>query len=222
MNNITLVEHGDAHWYTSPKLSGKYLPSVSTVLGTLKDGLEFVSAWDLRKAQERGIKLHTATEMLERGETIDRGFYDDKEWLMLMGFIRWWKEYNPTVVCTEQRVLSKKLGYAGTIDRIYIIEEQYVVLDIKTTSVIQDKHWMQVGAYGRLALANKLIPQLDKTAILRLSEKTKTGFQYVTHEKPKDIIADYSGFNSLFSTWKYLNPERQPEVLDLPETLSLV
>lgn len=220
MDQVTLLEKEDAHWYTSPKLSGKYLPSVSTILGTLKDGLEFVSAWDLKKAQERGIKLHKATEDLENGMTLDRNFYDDKEWLMLIGFARWYNEVKPQPFAIEKAFASKKLGYGGTIDRIYLIDGLITVLDIKTTSVIYDKHFMQVAAYAEGAIKSGIVKRVDQTAILRLSDKTKVGYQYLEHSGV-EMKADYASFKALFECYKYLNPNKQPTILDLPETISL-
>jgi len=220
MDDVILLEKDDAHWYTSPKLSGKYLPSVSTILGTLKDGLEFVSAWDLKKAQERGTKLHKATEDLENGMTLDRDFYDDKEWLMLLGFARWYAATKPQPLAIEQAFASKKLGYGGTIDRVYLIDGLITVLDLKTTSVIYDKHFMQVAAYAEGAVKSGIVKHVDQTAILRLSDKTKVGYQYVEHSSV-EMKADYKAFANLFATYSYLNPDKQPVVLDLPQTISM-
>lgn len=226
MEQVTLLEQNDSHWYTSPKLKGKYLPSVSTILGTLKDGLEFVSAWDLKKAQERGIKLHKATEDLEHGITLDRNFYDDKEWLMLLGFARWYNEVNPRPLLIEGAFASKKLGYGGTIDRIYLIDGLITVLDLKTTSVIYDKHFMQVAAYAEGAIKSGIVKHVHQTAILRLSDKTKIGYQYERrswgpHGSDPSGFNDFKAFQNLFRTYSYLNPDKQPTVLDLPETISL-
>lgn len=227
---------GSQHWYTSPKLKGKYVPSVSTILGLLKDGLEFVSAWDLKKAQERGIRLHKATEKLEEGQALDReygrflpgGFpFDDKEWLMLLGFQRWYLEYQPKALFIETPMADKKLGYGGTLDRIYDIGGRIVLVDIKTASAIYDKNWMQVAAYRELALKTKLIDRIDETAILRLSEKTKKGYQYEhkgvgPHGSDPSVLKDLAGFHHVLQAYQYLNPDAQPTILDLPDTIQLI
>lgn len=221
MNSVTLLEAQDAHWYTSPKLKGRYVPSVSTILGLLKDGLEFVNPYELRKAAERGTKLHAATERLESGEALRRDFYDDKEWLMLLGFQRWWNEFQPKALHIETKLADAKLGYGGSLDRIYDIQGHIVLVDIKTTSVIQDKHWMQVAAYRELALKMKLVPEIHETAILRLADKTKKGYQWETHQQD-EITRDLKGFKSLLSAYQYLNPDAQPTILDLPDTIQLI
>lgn len=223
---VTLLETEQSHWYTSPKLKGRYVPSVSTILGTLKDGLEFVNPYELRKAAERGTKLHAATERLEAGGTLTRDFFDDKEWLMLLGFQRWWSEFNPKPLFTETKLADAKLGYGGSLDRIYDIGGNIVLVDIKTTSVIQDKHWMQVAAYRELALKAKLVPEIHETAILRLADKTKKGYQYEhkgvgPHGSDPSVLKDLAGFHHLLKTYQYLNPDAQPTILDLPDTIQL-
>lgn len=234
---VSMLEVGGEHWYTSPKLKGRYVPSVSTVLGTLKDGLEFVSAWDLKKAQERGIRLHKATEHLEMAGTLERNFqgheFDDKEWLMLLGFARWYSEFKPKALYVEIPLANKRLGYGGTLDRIYDIGGVITLVDIKTTSVIYDKHWMQVAAYRELALKAKLVPEIHETAILRLADKTKKGYQWETRcayksipenhleQEPPWVEDDYNGFLHLLKAYEYLHPGEQPTILDLPEFITL-
>lgn len=220
-SDVELLETGDQHWYTSPKLRGKYVPSVSTILGLLKDGLEFVNPYELRKAAERGVKLHAATERLEAGETLRRDFYDDKQWLMLLGFQRWFLDFQPKPLFTETKLADAKLGYGGSLDRIYDIGGRIVLVDIKTTSVIYDKHWMQVAAYRELALKMKLVPEIHETAILRLADKTKKGYQYEAVGED-DTKINARAFSSLLQVHQHLNPQAQPTVLDLPDTIQLI
>lgn len=231
---ITLLESGDAHWYTSPALSkrakGRYVPSVSTILGLLKDGLEFVNPYELKEAARRGRRIHKASEVLEEGQTIDReygrllegGFpFTDREWLMLLGFQRWFNEFQPKPLFIETKLADAKLGYGGSLDRIYDIGGRIVLVDIKTTSVIQGKHWMQVAAYRELALKMKLVPEIHETAILRLADKTKKGYQYeAVGEEATKINA--RAFSSLLQVHQHLNPSAQPTILDLPDTIQLI
>jgi hypothetical protein len=208
---VTLLEKNDEHWYRLRE-DQPYLPSVSVILGTMKDGLEFVSPYDLRKAQERGTKVHKASELIEQGEELSQTFYTDQEWLMIAGFIRW-RQANPgSVIASEQLVADGKRGYGGTIDRVYCFPEKTVLVDIKTASSITQKHWMQVAAYAKICGK-----KIDKVAILRLSDKTRSGYQYVEKD---DWSADWKAFESIFKVWKYQNPEKQPTILDLPDTLS--
>lgn len=211
---VTLFEHGDEHWYTQDGTF--YVPSVSTVLSALKDGLEFVSPYDLKRAADRGIKVHKATEDLEAGKTLEKMFFTEQEWDMLGGFVSWHKVFQPTTVLSESRLASKKLGFGGTLDRLYLLVEGNTLVDIKTTSTIYDKHWLQVAAYAKLAKEHG--HKVERTAILRLTDRSKAKYQYEVHE---DWTSDYKIFEKHLAVWKYLNADRQPKRSELPNTLSL-
>lgn len=217
-----LASEQGAHWYRAGT-TGDYLPSVSTILGALKDGLEYVSPYDLKKACDRGIKIHSATEQLEEGCTLEKRFFSAQEWDMLGGFVNFHREYAPKLVASELKMADAKLGYAGTLDRIYEIDGKTILVDIKTTSAIYDKHWLQVAAYARLAEA--LGYKIDATAILRLTDRSKAKFQFVVSEHKEHPVSWHKGdlpvFNNHFATWKYLNADSQPKVSELPDTLSL-
>ncbi len=206
------------HWYREQGTK-EWLPSVSTILGILKDGLEFVSPYDLRKAQERGTKVHASTERLEAGETLEKMFFTAQEWDMLGGFIGWHRGAKPTIVLSEHKFANGKLGYAGTLDRLYHFDPTgRVLLDIKTTSAIYPKAWMQVAAYA--SLAEKDGYKVDRVAILRLTDRSKAKYQY--EERTRDEWqADLKAFNRVLATWQYFNRGSQPKVSDLPDTLSL-
>ncbi len=218
---LLATEQG-GHWYRSGT-QGDYLPSVSTILGALKDGLEYVSPYDLKKASDRGIKVHAATERLEAGETLEKMFFTAQEWDMLGGFVNFHNEYKPQPLASELKMASAKLGYAGTLDRIYIIDGITTLVDIKTTSAIYDKHWLQVAAYAKLA--EQLGYKIAQTAILRLTDRSKAKYQFVVSSTKEHADSWHKGdlpiFNHHFATWKYLNPDSQPKVSELPDTLSL-
>lgn len=214
---VEMLEGADQHWYRHVG-SDLWLPSVSTVLGALKDGLEYVSPYDLKKAQERGTKVHKATELLEQGEELQKLFYSAQEWDMLGGFINWHHETKPHTILSEHKMSSKKLGYAGTLDRLY----GGVLVDIKTTSAIYDKAWLQCAAYG--ALAEKEGWNIDHTAILRLTDRSAAKYQYVeccSKSHPTHWRDDLKVFNHHLATYQYLYGGSQPKESDLPDTLKL-
>lgn len=210
---------GEAHWYTNDG-GKKYLPSVSTVLGLLKDGLEYVSPYDLRIAAERGVKVHAATEKLEQDNTLLKDFYSDKEWEMIAGFIQWHADISPqATIASEKLMLNKRAGFAGTLDRIYSDGRQHnTLLDIKTTAAIYPKHWLQVAAYAKLAELEGT--HIEEVAILRLTDRTKKRYQYETRNR-EEWLADYKKFENILKVWRDLNGDKQPKMLELPDTLSL-
>jgi len=215
---VELLDTGTEHWYRHVG-DTNWLPSVSTVLGILKDGLEFVSPYELKKAQERGTKIHIATERLEEGQELQKIFYSAQEWDMIGGFINWHHEGNPLPRLSEHKMANKKLGYAGTLDRLYATG---ILVDIKTTSAIYPKAWLQNAAYAMLA--QKEGHDIEHTAILRLTDRSKAKYQYVTccsKEHPTHWTDDLKIFNSILKTWQHLNGGSQPKVSDLPDTLKL-
>lgn len=207
----------DEHWYPSQKKEDTFYPSVTTVLGKLKSGLEFVDDETLRFARERGTKVHYGCELLEGNTlstTLERVFYTLQEWEMLMGFVQWHKDVKPAKsLLVEHTMVSDKLQLAGTLDRLYEIDGKITLLDIKTGSTIMDSAWLQVAAYAKL-----YGKKVDQTAILRLTDKKKSRYEYVVEP---DWKKHYKVFESVHTAFKYLYPKQLVKVIDVPETLSL-
>lgn len=208
------------HWYSSEKHPGVMYPSV-TAVNIMPKGKYFekyladLDSYEesqniLKEAAERGTRVHEATEKLERGVTLDyhaSGLKPD-EWELLLSFINWHSEYNPECVAIELRLISDKLKLGGTADRVYIINGKRVLFDIKTSkSKIFDYHWTQVAAYAMMY--EEIYKQkIDCTAILRLTNRTKKGYEYVVHEEEEWRKKDLPQFKRNLETFKYLNGEK--------------
>lgn len=203
----------EEHWYPSPKKEDVFYPSVTTVLGKLKSGLEFVDDETLRFARERGTKVHKGCEYLDNGDELGRLYYTLQEWEMLMGFVEWHKEFKPRLILMEHTMVSDKLKLAGTLDRLYEIDGKITLLDIKTGSSIMNSAWLQVAAYAKL-----YGKKVDQVAILRLTDKKKSRYEYATNDNWKDY---YKVFAGLQATFEYLHPQQLVKVIDVPETLTL-
>ena len=212
-----LLATDEKHWYQIEG-SDTWLPSVSEILGSLKDGLEYVSPYDLRIASDLGIKVHAGCDLLEAGMELRKGAYGYREYEMLGGFVAWHSEPCATakVILNETPLADKKLGFGGTPDRLYAAAGKNILVDFKTTSAIYDKHWLQVAAYAYLA--DRAGYKVDATAILRLTDKTKKRFQYEVHNEWRD---DFKVFKNILKIYKHFNPHSKPKISDLPETLKL-
>ncbi len=66
---------------------------------------------------------------------------------MLIGFINFHKDIAPKVMMTERSFVSDTLETGGTIDRIYMIDGEYVILDFKTSKAIHNNYWLPIAAY---------------------------------------------------------------------------
>ena len=225
-----MVTANDEHWYPSPKSKDLYYPSVTTILSIFPKGVGFSmylagqASWEssqanLKQAGERGKKIHTATELLEKGETLERTYYTLEEWEMLMGFVAWHREYKPELVDMEYQMVSDKYKTGGTLDRVYRINGILELLDIKTSGSIYDSYWLQVAAYAKMYEAKKKL-KIDRVSILRLTDRRKSRYEYVVQSEWKPY---FDMFLNQQETWNFLNPNAKgPKVIEVPETLSIV
>jgi len=121
--------------------------------------------------------------------------------------------------CIELNIISKELGYAGTIDRVIKMEGETILLDIKTSNAIYPSYWLQLAAYRSL-LMNAAGARVDKVAILWLNAKTRTegkkgdiqgiGWQLITKD---DTAKELELFNATHQLWQAENGKSKPKSL---------
>ena len=107
----------------------------------------------------------------------------------------------------EQQVICPELGFAGTLDRIGVIDGKKYLLDIKTSNGIYNSYWLQLAAYRQAAHVNMGV-DVDGVAILWLNAKTRTngkkgdyqgvGWQMVTRD---DTASDWELFQAVQKLW---------------------
>lgn len=169
--------------------NGVIVPSVSEIMKPLSSNYyKDIDENILQMACDRGSAIHLATEMIDQELE-----YEIKDT---------WKDYvlqykkflalrNPKIIEIEQ-----KLGceyYAGTLDRIYEIDNELWLVDIKTSAKINDKLVsVQLAGYSNL-LNNK---EIKHFGVLHL---TKKGFTL------KEIEPNFEIWNSLLQIYLYNN-----------------
>lgn len=115
-------------------------------------------------AGDRGTRLHEATEHLELfggGGTVDEDIAP-----MYGNYQKWFNHYKPEVVAAEMTVVSRKWGYAGTLDNILKFGDDSplpeklehlrglnLVIDKKSGKHVGLKESWQVTAYSRADVA---------------------------------------------------------------------
>lgn len=223
------------HWYESPTKAGVYYPSVTMITGYLPKGKFFEkyladqdsfeeSKRILQEAGERGTRVHQATEVLEKGGSIsyeNSGLFDE-EYQLVQFFCQWHKDFSPEAVAVELRLISDKHKLGGTCDRIYMIDGKRVLFDLKTSkTAIYDSHWIQVAAYADM-YEHLYKEKIDQVAILRLTPKRKTGYEFVVRDRD-EWQKDLKQFKKTYDTMVYLSGGKkiEPKVLELPEVLTL-
>ncbi len=163
----------------SYRLNGVSLPSVTQCTGLLCDYGNIPPAV-LQAACDFGTNVHRATELFDLDD-LDEDALSPALAPWLDGWKRFKNESGFLVRDIESRVYSKTYGYAGTLDRVGVLNGKLVIIDIKTPTVVNPSTGPQTAAYqhaveemnkekikGRYALQLKgdgtyrLIPYADK------------------------------------------------------------
>lgn len=126
---------------------GVVVPSVTTILRILDDSaLSRVSPDVLAAAAGRGTAVHKATELDDEG-TLDESSVDPA----IAPYLEAWRRYRADTglepIAVEQRVYHNQHRYAGTFDRVAMLDGQRVIVDIKSGTA-WPSHGPQTAAYA--------------------------------------------------------------------------
>ena len=227
------IEFTDNRFYLTD--DGNYVPSVTTILEAFpKDASYFKwikevggDADQIRdEAGRRGSNVHELTERYDSGEEVtflsSHGLPIFKmiEWSMFERYVDFTTTHKPVVDLMEVNIVSKKLGYAGTLDRVINLYGKVTLMDIKTSNNIYPSYWLQLAAYYELLKTMKV--SVDQVAILWLNSKTRTtgkngaiqgiGWQLITRSLT-ELKKDIKLFKSTYDLWKFMNEDAKPRQL---------
>lgn len=226
----------NSHWYPSPKNPDVYYPSVTFVTGYLPKGQFFEryladqgsyeeSKRVLQEAADRGTRCHRDSEYLDKGGIIYYGgasdLYDE-EYQLLSYYVDWHKKFTPEIIHVELVLISDKHKLGGTADRIYRINGQLTLLDLKTSrTAIYDSHWIQVAAYADM-YEWLYKEKIENVAILRLTDRRKEGYEYVIRDR-SEWQKDLKQFKKTYDTMLYLQGDKklEPKIISVPSELKL-
>ena len=189
---------------------GKPITSVTQFLEVVKNrNYENIPVHHRNNAALVGSLVHAVTEAIDNNQEIDEwemchkilsenGYISSdttsseiEYYIALMSndianfkktYVDGMKFYGIEHYACEVRVFNKELGYAGTIDRISVIDDEPYILDIKTSKNIEPAHRLQVIAYG---MCRPRIAEEINYAILQL-KKTDSGVQFNLGKFPYD------------------------------------
>lgn len=129
------------------KHQGKRVPSVTQILADCKlIDLSMVPERFLHAACEFGGVVHSATEYFDKGE-LDYNSISDEVNAYIDAWDLFIKQFSVQIIEIEMRVHSKKYGFAGTLDRVAIVNGKISILDIKSGSP-QKAYACQTAAYA--------------------------------------------------------------------------
>lgn len=136
-----MITLDDDHVY---RIDGRIVPSVTQVI---KGGAR---TYYTAGSAERGHRVHAATVMYDAGDT-DVESYPE----YLKGYVKAWAEFRkdsgftPTLVECMGAGVEEEGHFAGTIDRIGVINGRWVTLDIKSGGA-EKGHLLQLAGYWLL------------------------------------------------------------------------
>jgi len=129
------------------RLDGLVLPSVTQVLAELSARIyRFVNSADMVRTAHFGTAVHAVIKLEHAGE-LDEDALDDQ----LRPYLAKWRQFRAQsgfeVHLGEQQVLSRKYGYAGTLDLFGKLNGRYALIDAKRTAGVPRTAGPQTAAY---------------------------------------------------------------------------
>lgn len=220
----------DARFYYA---EGNFYPSVTTILEAYpKDAAYFkwikevgTDADAIRdEAGRRGSVVHELTEQYDNGAEVSLLNMDGNlqfkmsEWAMFERYVDFITRFKPEYIMNEQNFVSARLGFAGTIDRLAMLDGKLTLIDIKTSNNIHDSYWLQLAAYAAL-VHDMTANMIEQVAILHLNAKTRTagskgaiqgvGWQLIKRELI-DVRRDFDLFLVTKQLWEAQNKDAKP------------
>jgi hypothetical protein len=162
------------------------VPSVSTILGNLGWGTDFLVRWaanlglqgiDYEKERDKAATIGTAAHeliaayLLKRTPDVDEYPADliDAARPCLRAYQAWAKEHRIELVASEEPLVSSALRYGGTYDAVVRMNGKLTLLDFKSSNWLYAKNILQVTAYLDL-IAECKGKYLDAAIILQVSK----------------------------------------------------
>lgn len=152
-------------------LLGMAIPKDEGLIEYFKRGDKFEMEEYLNETSAQGTRVHQAAELLMLGEVVKTDTLKTmKEKKCIAAFIEWFRTWNPQNVMTEQVVVYIKkrpelptdLKYAGTLDILCKLGDEWAVIDIKTGRQSPMNHGLQIRSYGEAVNQSIADPETGK------------------------------------------------------------
>lgn len=194
----------DTHEYLK---GGIPVPGVTKILGAANlIDMSMVPRDILERAWAFGSAVHRATE-LDDQNNLDESVLD----LALKPYLEAWRKFTREtsfkILAIEERVYSKKYGYAGTLDRRGMLGGKHTLVDIKTGADEGAATPIQLAAYERAWNEGKKTQEKIKE---RLVVRLKGDGTYVLPGNGYFKKSDFSVFLSALTlySWRTQNGKR--------------
>lgn len=160
----TLLFFDQGHRYM---LDGEQLPSVSELCRFIsREIYGDVQQYNLDRAAERGTAVHKATEALDKFGAVD---VQDDILPYVQAYLQFRKDHKVEWEKIEWATHHPADKYAGTVDRVGIVDGEKTLLDIKTSYTIHTPLCAaQLNLYRRMLEANGI--EVEALYILHLKK----------------------------------------------------
>ena len=164
----------------------------------------------MREAADKGTYSHLAVEKYIRNGYVNIDEFQIMDYKIrntvestLSGFRQWWEELNTfhkvEVVFLEETLLCKYFG--GTCDCLLKVDDQYWLIDFKTSNHMSYNYALQLSAYRYLLKELKNI-DVDRCMVLKLD---KENYSYQTYELYMDNSEHLEFMNNCLQTFMVLS-----------------
>lgn len=195
-----LVFFDENHTY---QIDGEEVPSVSEVTRFVsREVYGDISQYKLDNASERGTNVHKATELLDKYGTVE---CSDDITGYVKAYVKFRKDFgikNDNIVEIEKPYGDAELGYAGTLDRIFLISDEYWLVDIKSSCAPQKKLW-SIGLNGYKQLWEKKNKDKKISRMFDLHLKADGTYKIV------DVDFDTEIFNACLKLHNYMKTKKR-------------
>ncbi len=200
---------------------GKY-PSITTIIKLISGNSELMK-W----ANYMGFKRKDITKVLEESASFGTLVHSNLQAIIdpansnplkpkdaleeyslnkiITNFNIYFKDIKYTTIFSEKTIISKELGYAGTLDWLAQIGDYIVLLDFKTSKQPRPTMYLQLGGYYNLLKSIGI--DVNIGGIIIINEKGCS-----LHPVSKDTLL-YNGkmFNLLFGFYKEWKDDISPD-----------
>lgn len=194
-------------------LDGTLLPRVSSILAFVpKEGLQAArlkmaadtgdihaadKAWE--QARDLGTAIHAATEAWDRDAELPA---DDTLRPYVDAYRTWRAQHVADVVSIERVVWSPTLRYAGTLDRVYRMRDNRLLLgDIKSSKTVDGLYRAQLSAYS-LALAECAGIHVDGRVVIHLPSNQPGACRMVEYDDDAVDLLTWRCLVYVYSWWQ--------------------
>lgn len=215
-----------------------YYPSSTWISGYYPKG-EYFHKWLAGKgwseieaikqaAGDKGSRVHWACELIDLGKEIkitekfknpSTGKQEDlskEEVDCIMSYVDFLDEMKPKLLAQE--ITSFGDVYAGTADKVFLMDGSIWIVDLKTSQSIWPEQELQISSYSHMEFDYKKWGIADsqwkkrKLAILQIGyKKNKKRYKFTEVQDKYHLFRDVA-----YKIWKNENPDLKPKERDYP------